>query len=115
MSFGDILKKLRQDKKITQEELAIKINSSRSNIANYENNNNMPSVEILERLAKIFDVSTDYLLGKTDIKSNKLDLTEDDIAFIKNVKKLNETNKMLIENTIEALFDKQEKDKKKGD
>ena len=52
MSFGEILKKLRQEKRLTQEELAIKINSSRSNIANYENNNNMPSVEILNRLEK---------------------------------------------------------------
>ena len=96
MNFGDILKKLRQDKKMTQEELAIKINSSRSNIANYENNNNMPSVEILDRLAKIFDVSTDYMLGKTNIKNNKLDLTDEDIKFIKSIKKLDNTNKMKI-------------------
>ncbi len=114
MNFGDILKKLRQDKKMTQEELAIKINSSRSNIANYENNNNMPSVEILDRLAKIFDVSTDYMLGKTNIKNNKLDLTDEDIKFIKSIKKLDNTNKMIIENTMEALLDKQEKDEKKG-
>lgn len=113
MNFGDILKKLRQDKKMTQEELAIKINSSRSNIANYENNNNMPSVEILDRLAKIFDVSTDYMLGKTNIKNNKLDLTDEDIKFIKSIKKLDNTNKMIIENTMEALLDKQEKNEKK--
>lgn len=69
MSFGDILKKLRQDNNLTQEELAKKINNSRSNIANYENGKNMPSVEVLERLSEIFNVSTDYLLGKSDIRN----------------------------------------------
>ena len=109
MSFGEILKKLRQEKRLTQEELAIKINSSRSNIANYENNNNMPSVEILNRLSEIFDVSVDYLLGK----SETIKLSDEDIAFIKSIKQLDETNKMIIRNTMEALFDKQEKNEKK--
>lgn len=42
-------------------------------------------------------------------------LTEEDINFIKNIKKLDETNKMIIKNTMEALLDKQEKDEKKED
>lgn len=65
MSFGNILKKIRQENNLTQEELAKKINTSRSNIANYENDKNMPSVDILEKLSKIFGCSIDYLLGKT--------------------------------------------------
>ena len=69
MAFGKILKKIRQDNNLTQEELAKKINSSRSNIANYENEKNMPSIEILEKLSKTFNVSIDYLLGKTDIRN----------------------------------------------
>lgn len=69
MSFGIILKKLRQDNNLTQDELAKKIDTSRSNIANYENDKNMPSVDILEKLSKLFNVSTDYLLGKSDIRN----------------------------------------------
>lgn len=112
MSFGNILKKLRQDKNLTQEELAKKINSSRSNIANYENDKNMPSVEVLDKLSEIFHCSTDFLLGKSKIKDNKqVNIDEEDIAFASRVKPLNETNKMIIENTIEALLAKQEKDK----
>lgn len=65
MSFGNILKKIRQENNLTQEELAKKINTSRSNIANYENDKNMPSIDILEKLSKIFGCSIDYLLGKT--------------------------------------------------
>ena len=69
MSFGDILKKIRQDNNLTQEELAKKIDTSRSNIANYENDKNMPSVEILDKLSKLFNCSTDYLLGKSDVRN----------------------------------------------
>ncbi len=109
MSFGEILKKLRQEKNLTQEELAVKINSSRSNIANYENNNNMPSVEILDRLSEIFDVSVDYLLGK----SETIKLSDEDINFIQGIKKLSETEKEIIRNTMDAFLGKQEKNENK--
>lgn len=69
MTFGNILKKLRQDNNMTQDELAKKIDTSRSNIANYENGKNMPSVDILEKIAKLFDCTTDFLLGKSDIRN----------------------------------------------
>lgn len=69
MSFGTILKKIRQDNNLTQDELAKKIETSRSNIANYENDKNMPSVDILEKLSKLFNISIDYLLGKSNIRN----------------------------------------------
>ena len=73
MSFGNNLKKIRQDNNLTQEELARKINTSRSNIANYENDKNMPSVDVLEKLSKALNCSTDFLLGKFQEKEiNKI-------------------------------------------
>lgn len=69
MSFGNNLKKIRQENEMTQEELAKKINTSRSNIANYENDKNMPSIEILNKLSEIFNCSIDYLLGKSDVRN----------------------------------------------
>lgn len=69
MSFGNNLKKIRQENDMTQEELAKKINTSRSNIANYENDKNMPSIEILNKLSEILNCSTDYLLGKSDTRN----------------------------------------------
>lgn len=50
----------------TQQKLADKINTSRSNVANWENGNNEASPELLGKLADIFGCSTDYLLGRTD-------------------------------------------------
>lgn len=76
MSFGNNLKKIRQENEMTQEELAKKINTSRSNIANYENDKNMPSIEILNKLSEILNCSVDYLLGKTNIKNTTSNIDE---------------------------------------
>lgn len=65
-SIGKRIKILRLENNLTQEELAKKINTLRSNIANYENNKNNPSIVVLEKLSKIFNCSTDYLLGITN-------------------------------------------------
>ncbi len=70
MSFGTILKKVRLDRGYTQEELAKKVDTSRSNIANYEVDKNMPSIEMLDKLSQALNVSTDKLLGKEEIKQN---------------------------------------------
>lgn len=78
MSFGNNLKKIRQERSMTQEELAKKINTSRSNIANYENDKNMPSIDILNKLSEIFDCTIDYLLGKSDIRNaNEFDFEKE--------------------------------------
>lgn len=82
MSFGNILKKIRQDNSLTQEELAKKIETSRSNIANYENDKNMPSIDVLDKLAKTFNCSIDYLLGKSDIKNPEVTSTMSDKIYM---------------------------------
>ena len=64
MNFGDNLKKIRQDCNLTQEELAKKIDTSRSNIANYENNKNMPSIDVLSKLSEVLDCSIRQVRGK---------------------------------------------------
>jgi repressor LexA len=81
MSFGNNLKKIRQEHDMTQEELAKRINTSRSNIANYENDKNMPSIEILNKLSEILNCSTDYLLGKSDTRINISNIDESDKKF----------------------------------
>lgn len=81
MSFGNNLKKIRQKHEMTQEELAKKINTSRSNIANYENDKNMPSIETLNNLSEVLNCSTDYLLGKSDLRNNTSNIDESDKKF----------------------------------
>lgn len=63
MEFKDILKDLRMEKGLTQEELAKQINFSLSVVNKWENGKKNPSVDAIKVLAKFFNVSTDYLLG----------------------------------------------------
>ena len=71
------LKELRQKANITQKELALSINSSQQNIAFYEKGERKPKHEMVEKLANFFNVSADYLLGKTDILDPESDIDLD--------------------------------------
>lgn len=62
MNVGQKLKSLRSDKKMTQKELADMLNISRTTYVKYETNDIKLSLEKASAIAKIFDVSTDYLL-----------------------------------------------------
>lgn len=62
-SFGELLSELRQDRRMTQDELAKILFVSTGTISNYENNVHYPDIPKLIHLANYFDVTTDYLLG----------------------------------------------------
>jgi transcriptional regulator with XRE-family HTH domain len=68
MEFKNRLKQLREEKGMIQKELAEKIGVTRNSITAYENGNREPDLEKIINLAKIFDVSIDYLVGVSDIK-----------------------------------------------
>ena len=62
--FGEILEELRQDKNLSQKELGDILHVTAGTISNYENDVHLPSSEKLVDLANIFNVTTDYLLGR---------------------------------------------------
>ncbi|MED1602646.1 helix-turn-helix transcriptional regulator [Alkalihalophilus marmarensis] len=68
MEFKDRLKYCRKERKVTQEKLAEKLGIKRPTYAKYETGENQPDIAMLNKLADFFDVSTDYLLGRTDIR-----------------------------------------------
>ena len=61
--LGLHLKKHRKSRNLTQEKLGKMINRSKSVISNYENNLKTPSIDTFQSLAKIYNVSIDYLVG----------------------------------------------------
>lgn len=61
--FGLLLKQLRENKGLTQSQLARKINRTNSVISKYESNLQMPTLDTLIELSVIFNVSLDYLAG----------------------------------------------------
>lgn len=97
MNFGTILKHLRQVNFLSQEELANKLNISRSNIANYETSKNLPSIEILQKMSNLFGVSIDYLLGNTNIENPKQILEEKLATLHLSEKELEEAIKYVLD------------------
>lgn len=65
--LGTRIRSLRISFGWNQVELAEKLNISKQTVSNWENDNIQPSVEMLVRVARIFRVSTDYLLGLEEI------------------------------------------------
>lgn len=57
----------------TQVQLAQKLGITKQTVSNWENDNIQPSIDMLTKLAKVFNVSTDYLLGLTPINSINVD------------------------------------------
>lgn len=60
--FGDKIKILRHSYNLSQVKLAEQLKVSKQTVSNWENNNILPSIEMLINIAKFFSVSTDYLL-----------------------------------------------------
>ena len=66
--FQERIKQLRNAKRLTQADVAEKIGITRPAYTAYETGKRQPDFDILQKLATLFDVSTDYLLGRTEDK-----------------------------------------------
>lgn len=66
MLQGDRLKNLRLQKRLTQDRVAELLETSIRMVARYEAGETDPSGDVIARMANVFDVSADYLLGRTD-------------------------------------------------
>ena len=95
VNFGNTLKELRQRAGMTQKDLASKVGVTKSVISYYELSERSPSPEMLMKLAAVFHVSTDFLLGfqKQDI----IDLSG-----------LSAEDKMLVRTMVDTLRKKEE-------
>lgn len=81
--IGERLKQLRLEKHLRQDQVARLVNVEKSSISMYENGLRQPSYQTLVRLATVFNVSTDYLLGRTNDRPLDLSgLTAAEVALI---------------------------------
>jgi len=82
MNIGERITQLRKARGWSQDELAGQISSSRAMIGKYERGDNLPSIEVIVKLARAFEVSVDYLVGEGENASfdkemlNRLDHIE---------------------------------------
>ena len=86
VDFGNTLKTLRVKKNMTQAQLAQKLGLTKSVISAYETGLRLPSYDVLIHISKIFNVSTDYLLGLE--RKQEIDLSglsDDEITALMNL------------------------------
>jgi transcriptional regulator with XRE-family HTH domain len=79
--FGKRLAEIRNNKGISQYELADRLKFTRAQLANYEQGNREPDFVTLITLADYFEVSLDYLLGRTDQSSLSSKVELYNVAF----------------------------------
>ena len=65
--YGERLKTLRKERKISQKDLAKYLDISVRGYQFYESEDNEPNIKMLTKLADFYDVSIDYLVGRNDI------------------------------------------------
>ena len=81
--LNEKIRQLREASGFTQVELAKVLSVSKQAVSNWENNNILPSIEMLIRIADFFGVTTDYLLGKEQVCRISVDgLTAEQIQHI---------------------------------
>lgn len=87
VNFGNTLKELRKKSGLTQKQLAERLWLSKATVSYYEQSLRYPSPEILVKMANVFHVSTDFLLGREGMHQTLdiTDLTEEDIKLLQNI------------------------------
>lgn len=85
---------LRKEKGLNQVGLGLKLNVSQKMISSYERGTHQPSIDTLIQMSKLFNVSVDYIIGNSDIKTpaekfSKDFLTQNEIDLLDIFKELN--------------------------
>ena len=71
LPLNDNIRNLRIARGLNQVEFAKRLGVTKQCISNWENDNVVPSIEMLCKIADFFEVSTDYLLGRSDCEEYK--------------------------------------------
>lgn len=115
MNFGDILKQLRLNNNLTQEDLANKLNTiyeiklNKGMISKWESNKSEPSMKYVRVFSKFFNVTLDYLLGLketniTELK-NTVNYSKEEKNHIEDLRKLNDMGKEKVITYTKDLLD----------
>ncbi len=101
------LKAMRKEKGVTQDNICELLKVSRNCYASWEQGRTEPNIEMLIKLADIFECSVDYLLGRAselDVVSIQTDLTEQQKELLQNFDKLNTVGKSRMLGYLVALL-----------
>lgn len=113
------LKSLREDADLSQKELAKLLGVSPSTIGMYESKKRTPDSEMLTRICDFFNITVDYLIGRSNIKNPKCStynkeepITDEEKNILNLYKKLNDKDKAKVEGIMENKISEYEDSKK---
>lgn len=109
--LGEKITQLRKVQNLSQSDFAKRIGVSRTIVGNYERNTNMPSIEILLKMANVFNVSVDYIIGEGKIST----YDKQTLKRIEDIENLDDETKthlfFLVDNVIQNYKTRQAFDK----
>lgn len=99
------LKELREERRFSQDGLALKLNVSQSTISAYEVGDRTPDLETLIAIAQFFGVSLDYLAGQSDLKQQirQSDLNSSELEHLRIYRQLSDMDREKVSAYIEGL------------
>ncbi|MBQ2909823.1 MAG: helix-turn-helix transcriptional regulator [Bacilli bacterium] len=99
IEIGKFIAKLRKENKMTQQELADKLNVTDRAVSKWENGRGVPDISLLQSLSNIFNVSLNELLAGERLEKNYIEKSEENL-----IKTIKEKNKIQKENRILAFL-----------
>ena len=100
VNIGYKISKLRKDKNWSQGDLAQRLDASREIIGKYERGENLPSIEMVAKMAKEFGVTVDFLIGEGENAA----LDKDTVNRINDIQKMDENTKNILFNVIDTYI-----------
>lgn len=112
--FSARLKELRQESGLTIEEFASEVGVSKSSVGYYENQNRLPDLATAARMADVLNVTTDYLIGRSNARTQApklknicdyVGLSDKSVEMLARLKKENPKRSALINILLEQAAD----------
>ena len=100
LNIGSKIITLRKEKNWSQGDLAKQIEASREIIGKYERNENLPSIEMVAKMAKAFGVTIDFLIGDGENAS----LDKETVERINDIQKMDTGTKTVLFNVIDTYI-----------
>ena len=110
MTLGEIILELRNERQLSQKQVADAVDISQSTIAKIEINRNEATASTLRKLANFFGVSADYLLGLEDElgassrPSEAAGISSEELKFIEDMRKLTPGMRDILRTTLNAMI-----------
>lgn len=107
MSIGSRIKEFRTKRGLTQSQMAEKLQMTEANFSSYERDKSVPPSNRLDQISKILNVSSDYLLGRSDDPNPEINRTdqvdEETYMIARKLQKLTPQNRLLLNDLIKSM------------